>query len=222
MSPSLKFGAMLAVLLAAITVGYLMEPGAATVHETAAAPPPAQGAGSVAPTLASPASLSTESTEERDRSLLAQKWLYSEHTDAMTSKPTRHAIIRSENAVSFDFPYQGLQHATLTLRDHPTYGKDVFLSIERGQILCQSYQDCSLRIRFDEASPSQWAAVGPADNGTTTAFIRGYSRFLANLRRSSMVRIQVPVYQEGEPVFEFEVGGFDLGRYQPASPPKAR
>lgn len=145
---------------------------------------------------------------------LADKWSYRVNEDPMTSRKSRYAVIESENTVDFDFPYQGPQHGTLTLRDHPTYGRDVIFSIERGQILCQSYDACQIRVRFDNSNPERWNAVGPSDNSSTSIFIQNQARFVQKLRAAKMVRLQVPVYQQGEPLFEFQVGGFDNARYQ--------
>jgi hypothetical protein len=144
---------------------------------------------------------------------LADKWSYTTSVDRMTSGNSTSASIASENAVSLDFPYQGLQHGTLTIRNHPSYGRDVFLSIERGQFLCQSYADCQIRVRFDEGKPERWNAVGPADNSTTVVFLRNETRFVQRLRTAKIVRIEAALYHQGAPVFEFLVSGFDYGRY---------
>ena len=127
------------------------------------------------------------------------------------------ATISSENTVNFGFPYQGAQHATLVIRNHPSYGRDVLVQIEQGQILCPSYEDCTVRVRFDEGSPERWTAAGPSDNGTTTVFLRASTRFVQRMRNANVVRIAIPVYQEGEPAFEFRVGGFDNQRYTTGS-----
>jgi hypothetical protein len=66
------------------------------------------------------------------------KWSYATSVDPMTGRDSASASIDSENTVSFDFPYQGAQRATLTIRNHPSHGRDVFLSIERGQFPCPS------------------------------------------------------------------------------------
>jgi hypothetical protein len=145
---------------------------------------------------------------------LANKWTYRVDEDPMTSRKAKYAIIESENTVTFDFPYQGPQRGTLMLRDHPTYGRDVIFSIERGQLLCQSYSDCRIRVRFDEGNPERWNAVGPADNSSTSIFLRNEARFVQKLRASKALRLQVPVYQEGEPMFEFRVGGLDYAQYK--------
>lgn len=145
---------------------------------------------------------------------LALKWSYRSSEDPMTSRPSRSAVIQSENTVNFDFPYQGPQHGTLQIRDHPTYGSDVILTIERGQFLCQSYTDCQIRVRFDESSAQRWNAVGPADNSSTAIFLRNQAGFRQRLRSAKVVRIQAAIYQEGEPTFEFHVAGIDYDRFR--------
>ena len=152
-----------------------------------------------------------------ERSADAAKWRYASGSDPMASRPSRTASIDSENTVEFGFPYEGQQHATLTLRNHPSYGRDVILNIREGQILCSSYDDCSIRVRFDDGPAERWTGAGPADNSSTTVFIRNYSRFVQRLRNAKVVRIQIPVYQEGAPTFEFRVGGFDNERYASGS-----
>lgn len=148
--------------------------------------------------------------EERQ---LAKKWRYTAVTDPMTGRPNITASIQSENTVNFSFPYDGEQRATLTLRTHPTYGRDVIFRIEQGQILCNSFDRCQLRVRFDEGHPQQWKANPPSDRSTTVVFLESYGSFLQRLRTAEMVRIQPEIYQEGNPVFEFKVGGYDHQRY---------
>lgn len=154
-----------------------------------------------------------EEAAAAERLVDAAKWGYASEADPMASRPSRTASIQSENAVEFSFPYEGPQHATLLLRDHPSYGKDVIVYIGKGQILCSSYQECSIRVRFDEGPAERWDGVGPADNSTTSVFIRNDSRFVQRMRNAKVVRIQIPVYQQGAPAFEFRVGGFDHDRY---------
>lgn len=151
--------------------------------------------------------------KEEEIRKIAEKWAYSSNEDPMSGKIARYASISSENLVNFGFPYEGYQNATLTIRNHPQYGHDVYLSLERGQILCQSYSDCSIRVRFDDNSPERWSAVGAADHDSTLVFLRSTKRFFEKMKKSKMVLIQIPVYQEGNPTFEFQVSGFDNAAY---------
>jgi hypothetical protein len=151
---------------------------------------------------------------EAEAKALAGKWSYRNQQDSMTGRKATYASIESENTVTFGFPYQGEQRATLLIRNHPSYGLDVILSIQRGQILCQSYTDCSIRVRFDEQNPVSWNAVGPSDNSSTAVLLRNEARFIKQLRAAKLVRLQIPFYQEGSPIFEFRVGGFDYSRFE--------
>lgn len=139
-------------------------------------------------------------------------WHYSFDEDQMNGKKTFWANIESANKINFDFPYAGEQRGRLTLRTHPRYGKDVILSISKGQFLC-SYDGCSVLVRFDEGQPVRFSASEPADNDTTTLFIRGYSNFMAHMMKAKRVRIEAVFYQEGNQVFDFNVGGFDADKY---------
>lgn len=143
------------------------------------------------------------------------QWDYREDKDPMGKGSAYFASVLSTNTVNFGFPYSGAQHGTLTLRTHPRYGKDVILRIERGQFLCPSYDGCTVLVRFDEGKAIRYSAAGAADNSTETIFIRGYSSFVGHLEKSKRVRISANVYQEGAPVFEFDVSGFDPANYKP-------
>jgi hypothetical protein len=142
------------------------------------------------------------------------QWYYRQDKDPMGKGTAYFASVLSTNTVNFGFPYSGAQHGTLTLRTHPRYGKDVILSIERGQFLCPSYDGCTVLVRFDDGKAIRYSAAGAADNSTETIFIRGYSSFVGHLEKSKRVRISANIYQEGAPVFEFNVSGFDQSEYK--------
>ena len=131
----------------------------------------------------------------------------------MTGGATRHAYVLSTNTVNFGAPYAGEQHGRLSIRTDPKYGRDIIFSIERGQLLCRSYEDCDVLVRFDDGKPERFSAVGPADSSSETIFFRNYDRFLGKLRQAKMVRISLNVYQQGAPVFEFDVSGFNQAKY---------
>jgi len=141
-----------------------------------------------------------------------QQWEYDEREDKMSGGTTRHASVLSTNLVNFSSPYSGPQNGRLALRIDPRHGKDVIFRIERGQLLCRSFEDCEVLIRFDDGKPEKFAAVGPADNSTETLFIRNYDRFFGKLQKSKIVRLSVNIYQEGSPVFEFDVSGLNPSR----------
>jgi len=91
----------------------------------------------------------------------------------------------------------------------------VIFNIERGQIPCHSFSPCTALVRFDDAPAVSYSAAGPEDNSTETIFINDYSGFVAKMQKVKTVRISVNVFQEGSPVFEFDVSGFDANKYKP-------
>ena len=139
-----------------------------------------------------------------------ENWAYDEEPDKMGRGTVKRAWTTSLNKVDFDFPYAGEQYARLTLRTHPEYGKDVILSIDRGQFLCR-FDGCSVLVRFDEGKAERYSAAEPADHSTTTLFISGFDKLVANAKRSKKAMIEAQFYQEGARVFEFAVEGLEWG-----------
>lgn len=137
---------------------------------------------------------------------LESKWRYDTETDEMTGKSEKSASVVSGNSFEFGFPYRGVQHAELTLRDHPRYGKNVILSIERGQFMA-GVLGCAVTVRFDDQAPQKYWARGAADNSTETIFLNNYSKFVTSTRKSRTLRLSTEVYHEGSPVFEFNISG---------------
>ena len=146
---------------------------------------------------------------------VGRQWSYWSDEDPMTSKVTRGAKVQSKNSFEFDFPYKGTQYATLTLRKHPSYGSDVMFSIEKGQILCSSYQ-CPIRIRFDDAPPVTYDGTGPADNSSETVFIPGFASLEKKIAAANRVRIEVNVHDQGVLMAEFDVSGYKPEKIRPS------
>lgn len=159
------------------------------------------------------ASGATASVETQ--SLPGSQWSYYQNSDDMGKGTVYTAHVSSTNTVNFDFPYSGEQHATLSLRTHPRWGKDLFFRIEKGQLLCNSYDGCNVLIRFDDGAALTFSAIGPDDNSSEVLFIQNYGRFVEKMLKAKRVRIAVNVYQEGAPTFEFDVSDFDQAKYKP-------
>jgi hypothetical protein len=147
-----------------------------------------------------------EAEREQQAAALGLRWEYDERSEKMGRGTVKLATVRSLNEVEFDFPYRGPQRATLQLRIHPKYGKDVTIAIEKGQFLC-GFQNCQVSVRFDNGKAQNFSAVEPADHSTTMLFLRGYDRFLTSARKAKKVYIEALFYQQGTRVFEFDVSG---------------
>ena len=168
----------------------------------------------LAPPPGEAAAPATDQLAEQDE-VIGKQWHYNVTEDAMTGKKRFTAMVESSNTVAFGFPYGGDQRGRLTLRTDPQHGKDVIFRIERGQILCPSYEGCRVQVRFDENKPIRFEASGAADHSTDVVFIDDYTGFISRLKKAKRVRIAVNIYQNGAPAFEFDVSGFDSKKYQP-------
>lgn len=141
------------------------------------------------------------------------QWSYDKQEDSMTGQVNRSASVSSSNQLSLTWPYAGLQRGVLTFRNHPRFGKDAIVQIEQGQILCRSYEDCLVLVRFDDAEPMSFRAIGPADGGTTMFFFRDYGGFTSRALKSSRLRVSFDVYKNGAQMLEFDVSGFSQEKF---------
>jgi len=158
------------------------------------------------PTTAAPSTATQPAPSPPPSEPTAENWHYLDSEDSMTGKPGRTAGVISTNTVAFNFPYAGEQHATLFLRAHPRHGKDVMLTIEKGQFLC-SISGCSVFVRFDDKPPRRFSASEPADHKTTMLFIGNYNSFVAELKKAKTLRIEALFFSQGSRVFVFDVAG---------------
>lgn len=119
----------------------------------------------------------------------------------------KFATILSANTLEFDFPYSGPQRGALTLREQ-NGEVETILQIEKGQIQCNSYSPCQVLVRLNEESAQQYEAFGPSDNSSTSVFINS-KKLPDQIAQAQRVRIQISVFQQGEPVLEFNNPGLN-------------
>jgi hypothetical protein len=131
-------------------------------------------------------------------------WVYGSDIDQMTQKTTYEAFATSSNSLNLPFPYEGSNKAQLTVRQHPKHGLDVYVVIEKGQILCRSYDGCSIAVRFDDRPPITFEGAAAADHSSNVVFMRNEKRFISEAKKAKAVRIQLTMYQAGNQVLVFE------------------
>ena len=134
-------------------------------------------------------------------------WEYESSRDEMTGKDITFARTRSVNSQDLHWPHGRGVTARLILRKHPRHGKDAIIILSAGQILCRSYEACNIVVRFDDKPPINMRAVGADDGDSKTIFLQGYDRFIRQLQTAGELRIEVPLYQDGNRLFKFEVSG---------------
>lgn len=136
-------------------------------------------------------------------------WFYDKNIEPISGKELRYASIVSDNANDLHRPYGPNITGTLMLRKHPRHGKDVIVSLTEGQILCRSYDPCSIMIRFDSRPAIRFTAAGPSDGSSESVFIRGYDKLLAEIKKSKLMTVELPMYQDGNQIWTFNVAGLD-------------
>lgn len=147
--------------------------------------------------------------EKEDRRLtqLGLKWQYDTNKDKMGRGDIKYALVGSLNTLNFAFPYQGEQRATLQLRKHPKHGKDVILSIKKGQFLCNNYNGCKVAVKFDNNKVKNYSAIGASDHDSTVLFIKNYKSFVLKAKKSKKIYIEAEFFREGSRVLEFNTEG---------------
>jgi hypothetical protein len=136
-------------------------------------------------------------------------WKYGENVDKMTGAVTEWAMTDSTNKVPMSFPYNSGSEGTIVV-----FEKNVKIHISKGQVMCSNYSGCTIRVKFDDEQPEDYAAVGP-DNGQYSHVYLGQAdpdgngaeKFMNKLKTAKRVMIAVEVFQENTPVWEFNVSG---------------
>jgi hypothetical protein len=150
----------------------------------------------------------TAANQSASSTALSDSWSYSDQEDTISGKTIKEATISSKEPIEFSFPYGGPQYPRLIVRNHPRYGNNIILSIDRGQFICND-ENCGVTVRFDNGKPERFAGVEPSDNSTTVIFIQNYRRFVEELEKARVVIIEAEFYQEGPRQIEFDIAAFD-------------
>ena len=138
------------------------------------------------------------------------KWEYRDYEDKASGKTASKASLLSENKINLSFPYQGFQNGTLSVRNHPRWGKNIYLKIEQGQILSidgYSFDNKYFLVRFDDGDVKKWNYVGSSDQSSDIIFISNEKKFLKQLTAASKIYITINLYQDGQYTFVFDPKG---------------
>jgi hypothetical protein len=131
------------------------------------------------------------------------KWDYSQSRDEMRGTTARSASLESNNTVDLDFPY-GEVHGQLWIRQRPEDGLNVAFEVEKGQVLCHTYSDDYISMKFDDGPIQRFRCTGSSDGSTETAFITDEPRALAALKRAKRTIVEAEFFQKGRQQFVFD------------------
>lgn len=133
-------------------------------------------------------------------------WDIRTEKDEMTDSKNIWATVLSDNCIRQDFPYEGLTYAKITVRYMKKYGYDVLINITNGQIHGSKYSNENYIIaRFDEGSPKKYWYDEAADLSSDVIFVRNKTEFIKKCKEAKKIKVEIPIYKGGRPVFSFEV-----------------
>ena len=133
-------------------------------------------------------------------------WDFKIEKDPMTDTKNIWANIQSDNYISQDFPYEGYTYAFITVRYMKKYGYNVLVQISKGQINGSSYNGTDyITARFDGGSPKKYYFDDAADGSSEIVFLRNSSDFISKCKKAKEIKIDIPIYKSGRPVFTFNV-----------------
>lgn len=127
-------------------------------------------------------------------------WEYSEQIDKMTSKKTKFAVIRSNESLNLEPPYDGDNYGRITLRQKGEL--NIYIAVDKGQI-SGGYDNNYIMVRFDDGKAIRFNYNEPQDYSSDLIFIDNESKFLAKLKKSKKVLLSLPFYQNGNQILEF-------------------
>ena len=86
------------------------------------------------------------------------------------------------------------------------YGYDVMISLTDGQIYGSEYNnDNYVTVRFDEDPPIKYWYNEAADASSSTVFVKKISDFITHCKKAMSIKVEVPIFQGGRKIFNFEV-----------------
>jgi len=151
---------------------------------------------------------------EEARSQISQiesvnSWEYEESKDEMRGTKSKFAYLKSDNRINFDFPYDGGSFLQITLRKNDTNPSDVMFAISKGQFNCNTItESCFAAVKFDNGPIQNIELAGSADHSSEVMFIshqNEVNKFIAELKNSKNLIIELPFYREGNKQFKFKL-----------------
>lgn len=145
---------------------------------------------------------------EADESIAETKaeWDFIIDKDEMTDTKNIWANLKSDNYITQSFPYNGLTYAKITIRYMKKYGYDAIIEVTKGQIHGSRYSGNNyITARFDDGTPKKYYFNEAADGSSEMVFINKKTEFIKKCKESKNIKIDIPLFQEGRPVFTFHV-----------------
>lgn len=134
-----------------------------------------------------------------------KEWEFSFDEDEMTGSRNVYARISSDNTINQGFPY-GATGANIGIRYTKRYGYDVLVTIDEGQFSGIDVSGTNyIMVRFDKGKAIKYWYNETDDGSSDCVFIRKANDFIKRCKVAKDIKIELPLYQNGRPVFKFHV-----------------
>jgi hypothetical protein len=91
---------------------------------------------------------------------------------------------------------------------------DAAFEVEKGQILCNSFSESVVSIKFDDGPVQKFRCTDASDGSNNVAFLLPAGRFLSEVKKSKRTIVEAEFFQQGRQQFTFDTAGL-------AWPPKS-
>lgn len=149
-----------------------------------------------------------EALEQQVEDEVKNNWHVNTTTDPMTDKSIIVANLRSQNDVTFDFPYDGGSYMVMNIRKMDSK-IDVYFEISKGQFVCNEYQGSNtLMIRFDNEDAKNYITVESSTHDSDVLFIKSQSaisEIYAKCLSATSIKVKANFFSEGSRIFDFKV-----------------
>lgn len=150
-----------------------------------------------------PAAAATPKAAERE-----SEWDYSTEKDEMRGTETRYAQVKATNTIDLDFPY-GEQRGSILVRQSPKFGFDILAGVPSGQIMCNSYANSHISVKFDDGPIQRFGCTDASDGTNNMIFIQGAKGFLRQLKKSKRAVIEAEFFQNGMQQMTFNTANLE-------------
>lgn len=137
------------------------------------------------------------------------KWDYSQEKDELRNETSYRAILASNNAIDFGFPYNE-SHMYLSLRKDPKYGNDILFFVNGQFNGC--FDGCKITVKFDDNKLETYRMVGSDSGANDTLFIgnsKSMKVFADKLKKSKKLVVEGNFYNYGKGQFSFDTQGLE-------------
>lgn len=134
------------------------------------------------------------------------EWKHEIKEDKMGRGSDEIATTKSLNELNLSQPYDGAQKASLSFRRLGKGVNEIVLSVQKGQIVCES-AGCMVLFRIDSDEPFRIAMDHPKDGSSNVLVGDMTTNEQRKLLAAKSIFAEITLYQNGEQLVEFNADG---------------